>query len=145
MKLKTRAVLLNGLMVFLMVIAFGCSKETPATPNDKTEKLLRATTWKLASLKVDNVSSTRYAGMTLNFGTGVYTTTGGQPVWPASGTWAFEGNGGNKIRRNDGLIIDVLGANAAQITLAFDWTETTYELGRSASTAGRHEMVFVKQ
>lgn len=139
-------ILLNFLLVIaLPVLMPGCGNETPATPNEKTEKLLRASTWILSDLKVDNVSTQRYAGMTLSFGTGVYTTTGGEPVWPAAGTWAFEGQGGNKILRNDGLLIDVIAASAAQITLAFDWTETTYVLGRQASLPGRHVMVFVRK
>ena len=137
--------LIRPVALTIMILAFGCGKETPATPNEKTEKLLQATTWTLSSLKVDGAGSSRYSGMTLNFGIGTYNTSGGEPVWPAEGTWAFEGQGGDKIRRSDGLMIDVLSANAAQITLAFDWTETTYDLGRSASLAGRHEMVFMKK
>ncbi|MFM7193210.1 MAG: hypothetical protein ACKOYP_00305 [Bacteroidota bacterium] len=130
--------------VAMLLLLMNCGGETPKTPNEKTEELLRSITWRLTTLTVDGVSSDRYARMTLQFGTGTYTTTGGAPVWPALGTWVFEGTDGKRIKREDGLLLTVESASAAQIVLSFDWSKTTYTTGRMLSVAGKHLMTFVK-
>ena len=131
--------------VYLFFLFAGCGGETPKTPNERTEELIRSVTWKLSSLTIDGISSDRYPGMTLQFGTGVYNTTGGDPIWPATGTWVFEGTDGKSVKRDDGLIINVESASAAQIVLSFDWTKTTDTTGRMQSLAGKHVMKFVKK
>lgn len=133
------------LSLFVIFFMTGCEGETPQTPNERTEELIRSITWKLTSFTVDGVASDRYAGMTLQFGTGIYTSTGGDPVWPVSGTWVFEGKDGKKIKRDDGLMISVEKASAAEIILAFDWSKTTYISGRVNSLPGRHFMTFQKK
>ena len=143
-----KTILFNNIPALLIssfiLLLTSCGGDTPKSPNEKTEALIRSVTWKLSSLTVDGVSVDRYAGMTLQFGTGTYTTTGGAPVWPSSGTWSFEGTDGKKVKREDGLIINVESASAAQIVLSFDWTKTTYTTGRMMSVAGRHVMTFGK-
>ena len=132
-------------IILFAITLFGCGKEEQLTPNEKTEKLLREQVWELSQTKIDGVVSSQYDGLTLSFGSGIYTTTNGQSLWEPSGTWEFVGDKGDKILRDDGLQIDVVSVNASQLVLSFYWDTTIYDGGRVASIEGLHEMTFDRQ
>jgi len=129
------------LLAFLLI---GCGKED-LTPNAQTEKLLRARVWELTETKIDGVISNLYDGLTLTFGSKIYSTTNGGKLWPASGTWDFIGGKGAMIIRNDGLEIEVIKADAANLTISFFWYSTIYEGGRKGSLSGLHVMTFKRK
>ncbi len=132
-------------IVFVVLCIGGCDKEEKFTPNEKTEELLSAQVWELTEVKIDGVINDLYSGLTISFGSKTYTTTKGGKVWPASGTWEFIGEQGNKILRNDGLQIDIISASASQLVLSFTWNSTNYDGGRMASLKGLHQMTFKRK
>ena len=128
-------------ILLLGFILLGCNKEE-ITPNEQTEQLLLAQVWELTETKVDGVVSNQYDGLTLSFGSGVYSTTNGGSLWPPSGIWIFADDKGTKIIRDDGLEIDIVSASAANIVLSFFWDTTVYDGGRIRSVTGNHQMTF---
>ena len=133
--------LLTLTVLFLALCLLGCSKEE-LTPNAQTEKLLRAQVWELTETKIDGIISNRYDGLTLSFGSNIYSTTNGRSLWPAAGTWEFVGEKGDKVIRDDGLEIDIVSASAANLVMTFFWDTTIYDGGRIGSIRGLHEMTF---
>ena len=129
-------------VLMLLLVLPGCKKDNPLTPNKETEKLLIEKSWTLNSVQIDGVYSSLYAGLTLKFTTTNYSTTNGGALWPASGTWTFEGDMGDKILRDDGLQITIESISASQLIIVFTWTKTTSSGGRTASLKGGHRMVF---
>lgn len=133
------------------------------TPTQRMSELLRAQTWELSELTIDDLPSNLYPGMTLRFGEGTYVSTGGEPIWAATGTWQFRGDDPNQLLRNDGLIITVEAASivgakitpldpyweqvAANVILSFDWASTTFEGsgGRWQALKGSYLMKFKKK
>ena len=95
----------------------------------------------MTAVTIAGVSSNLYAGLTLSFTSTSYTTTNGGKIWPASGTWSFVGEPGNKIKRDDGLEITIESINTSQLVLTFTWATTTSG-GRVASLKGLHRMTF---
>lgn len=127
--------------ILSLLLLIGCSKEE-VTPNEKTEKLLRAQVWELTVTKIDGLVDAKYDGLTLSFGSNTYTTTNGGSLWPSSGTWEFVNKKGNKILRDDGLEITIISVNADQLVMSFYWDKTIYDGGRVNSIEGQHEMTF---
>jgi hypothetical protein len=129
-----------------MIQISGCGEdEQLLTPNQVTEELLTSQIWEMTEVKIDDVVSDLYAGLTLSFGTDTYTTTNGGKVWPASGTWEFVGDKGDKILRDDGLQITIISANASQLVMSFTWSTTTFDGGRAGSLTGLHRMTFKRK
>lgn len=123
-----------------------CSKKSDPQPEtDRVKELLKANTWKIQTVTVDNVDKTSvYAGLTLSFTDATYTTTNGGPVWPASGTWQFADDTGKLITRSDDLSISVEEVTTTKLSLKLTWAKTTLGGGRTASIAGSHLFVFGK-
>lgn len=148
----------------LLLLHSSCDKGLAGlekTPNQIMLELLQAQTWELTELTVEDIPSTRYPGMTLEFGVGTYTANGGTPVWPETGTWQFLGDDGKALIRDDGLVVNVVAANivgaiivpanpyweqvAANVILSFYWATTAYEGGRTAGQKGEHTMKFKRK
>jgi hypothetical protein len=132
-------------IIFVLLLVGGCKEDEPQTPNDITEELLKAQVWELTETKIDGVVSDIYDGLTLSFGTKTYSTTNGGKIWPASGTWEFVGDKGDKILRDDGLAITIEKVDASQLVMTFTWNTTTLDGGRMASLKGLHRMVFKRK
>ena len=154
------------LLIMLVTLQSGCDKGLAGigkSPTQKMSELLRAQTWELAELTVDDIPSTLYPGMTLRFGEGTYVAIDGEPVWPASGTWQFSGGNANLLLRNDGLLVTVEAASivgakitpldpyweqvAANVILSFEWANTSFEGsgGRSTALKGKYLMKFKRK
>jgi len=134
------------LAVIGMMQTSGCGEdEQVLTPNEVTEEHLTSQIWEMTEVKIDDVVSDLYAGLTLSFGSKTYTTIHGGKVWPASGSWEFVGDKGDKILRDDGLQITIESANASQLVMSFTWSSTTFDGGRVGSLTGMHRMTFKRK
>jgi len=134
------------LATFGMMQISGCGKDEPKlTPNKVTEELLNAQVWEMTEVKIDGLVSDLYAGLTLRFGSKTYTTTNGGKVWPATGTWEFVGDKGDKILRGDGLAITIENVDASKLVMSFIWSSTTFDGGREGSLSGLHRMTFKRK
>jgi hypothetical protein len=133
----------GNILFAVALILTSCGKgEEPLPPNQKTEDLLRAQVWEHTETLIDNTSSNLYDGLTLSFGSKTYTTTNGGSLWPPSGTWDFVGDDGTTIVRDDGLIIEILRIDGAELVMMFNWDSKVLDGGRSASLKGKHQMTF---
>lgn len=132
-----------GLVILLVNLSrCGSSDEEQLTPNQKAEALLISRSWSLTNVSIDGADSNLYSGLTLTFKPGNFSSTKSNKVWPASGTWNFVGETGNKIVRNDGVEITIESLSATQFIITFTWNSTTYESRRVNSLKGNHRMIF---
>lgn len=133
--------LLSFLIIFGLITLSNCgSKDPEPTEAEKTTKLLTASTWKLQSLTIDGVSDSKFfKGLTLTFTETGYTSTNGDPIWPATGTWEFTDGAttARKIKRNDNVEVTIDEITATGVTFSIQWNKTTTE-GRASSIAGKH-------
>jgi hypothetical protein len=125
------------------IFILGCGKDDESA-TDRTNRLLRATTWELSKLTVDGTDQTSlYSDLVLSISPGTYTAENGEPVWPSAGTWQL--TDASTISRDNGMIIDINELDATALILSFQWTHTTYSGGKSKSVSGNHTFEFKKQ
>lgn len=136
-----------GVLVVLASLVFfsSCKKDDGPTVQETNTNLLTSGTWKVGSVKVDNVDRTSlFTGMTLQFTAAGYTTANGGPVWPATGTWSFTDDAAMSIKRNDDLQVTITSISESSLVLTLTWSKTTLGKGRSSSVAGVHAFSFTK-
>ena len=132
--------------VALIASACGGDDPTPLTQTQKVTQMLTSSggTWTPATasgVMVDGVDVTAelFAGFTITFKDGTYTTTGTSPVWPADDTWSFKDETATVIIRGvDQKEVTINEISASQLKLSLEWSETTYG-GRKSSLEGKHE------
>ncbi|MBI1767753.1 MAG: hypothetical protein HYR67_05235 [Bacteroidetes bacterium] len=134
--------LITTLAVICLVQFSGCKPDSPS-PQGPTKALMGS--WVLQSALVDNVDQTStYQGLTLTFTATTYTSTNGKAVWPASGTWTFVSPNGKTIKRDDGLLIDIVEISSTKLKLSFIWANTTLGGGRESSVGGQNVFTLTK-
>jgi hypothetical protein len=69
---------------------------------------------------------------------GTYTTTGSAStdVWPASGTWTFDGDDIGTVERSDGVLLDIFSLNTAGTALTLKFNIDTGGPARTSSVDG---------
>ncbi len=141
-------------IVILLVSCGGGSGSTPApaSPQDQAKALLMGTSstssapvpWNLQSSSVDGVDQTvLFKGFTITFTSSGFTTTKGEAVWPASGSWSFQGTSTTTITRNDGVPVQIQ-VTSSSLVMTIDWTKTTLGSGRTGSTSGQNVFTMTK-
>ncbi len=118
---------------------------TPTTPSAQdAAKALLVGTWKLQGVMVDGVDKTSvYAGFGISFTNTAYSTTNGGAAWPATGTWSFANTDGTAIKRDDGLVIQIVPTQTSLI-MTFAWSKTTLGGGRVESVSGQNVFTMAK-
>jgi hypothetical protein len=147
-KIKSSLILLQYFIGAIVISAYlmSCSNGSPqpASPQSQAQTLLTSGTWKLQSESVDGVDQTAlYQGFTINFTTSNFTTTNGRVIWPASGTWSFQGTSATTITRNDGVVVQIQ-VLASSLVMTIDWPTTTLNSGRTESTKGNNVFTMIK-
>jgi hypothetical protein len=141
-----------GFLLALTISMMSCSKSTPLSPQDQTKNLLIGSpgssstpaTWTLQSESVDGVDqSTMFKGFTITFTQTGFTTTNGGGIWPASGTWSFQGTSTTTITRNDGTNVQIQ-VSSSSLVMTITWTITTFGPGRTESTKGVNIFTMIK-
>jgi hypothetical protein len=126
-----------------IVFTQGCGKDEESA-TERTNRLLRATTWELSKLTVDGTDQTSlYSDLVLSISPGTYTAENGEPVWPSAGTWEL--TDASTISRDNGMTIEINALDATTLILSFQWSHTTYSGGRTESVSGNHIFEFKKQ
>ena len=139
-------VALLAFVVALSACGGGGSDPAPKTEADKRTEILTSgdATWTpatTAGVTVDgtDVTDELFAGFTITFNDGTYTTPGTSPVWPAQDTWRFKDESATVIiRGSDEKEVTITQISATQLTLTLDWPLTTTKSGRSNSLKGKH-------
>lgn len=132
--------------ILLATLINGCSKSDGVlTPNQRTENLLKSQVWKLTETRIDGMVTNLYDGLTLSFGSKIYSSVNGGTIWPTSGTWTLVDNNGDLILRDNFLSIEIVSADSSQLVLTFTWGSTTYDKGRTGSLKGFYRMTFLSK
>src|SRR6267154_4138327 len=137
--------------ILISILLISCGKGStpqPASPQDQTKTLLTAATaaapWKIQSSSVDGVDQTPlFKGFSIAFTATSFVTTNGGGIWPASGTWSFQGTSTTTITRNDGSVVEIQ-VTTSSLTMTINWTTTTLGSGRIASTKGTNVFTMTK-
>jgi hypothetical protein len=137
--------------IIATIFLLSCSKAStpqPASQQDMTKTLLTSATaaapWKIQSSSVDGVDqSALYNGFTIAFTSSSFTTANGGGIWPASGTWNFQGTDATTITRNDGVPVQIQ-ITSSSLVMTINWTKTTLGSGRTESTSGKNVFTMAK-
>lgn len=117
----------------------GGSDPAPVSQQEVVKTKLTAATWKMQTVMVGGVDkSSVYQDLTLKFTDTGFTSTNGEAVWPASGTWSFTDANATAIQRDDGLTVTLQEVTDTSLKLALTWNKTTLGPGRVASVSGQH-------
>lgn len=132
-------------VLFSLCLMLSCKTDNPVTPErERVSALLSSGTWNIDNVTIDGVANTSFAGMTLVFTRTTYTTTNGDAVWPATGTWSFADDTAKVVKRGDDIEVAIEAISEASMTLSLMWTKTTLGAGRGKSLSGRHVFTFKK-
>jgi len=137
--------LMSLLFVLSLFMLTNCGKETPLTEAEKVTAVLASGQWKMNSASVDGTDqSSVYQGLTLNFTATGFTSTNGEPIWPATGTWQFTNDNARAMKRNDGVEVSINESTDSKLVLQMSWSKTTLGSGRINSVGGQHIITFRK-
>jgi hypothetical protein len=126
-----------------VVLMSGCGAEQAETETERVNRLLANGKWSLQDAVVDGVNQTDvYSGFTVTFTTAGFTTTNGEVIWPASGTWTLN-DGANALTRNDNLVVTIDELSETKLVMGFINSETTFEPGRVRSVGGDHTFTMI--
>lgn len=137
-----------SIYIVALLLMCNCSKHHDPTPGDiqqQTSKKLQSATWKVKTVLRNDVDITQdYTNFTLTIAASTYTTTNGGLAWPASGTWAFQGQSTTTVIRDGSIPVDfVLSDDASSLKLNFTIETSTYTNGRVNGLKGVYEFDLV--
>jgi hypothetical protein len=146
MKQIARTLSTGILLIVLGLVLQHCGGSDPAPPATEAQRvtaLMKTGAWKIQAATVDGASQTAlFTGLTLTFSDTGFTSTNGEPVWPASGTWAFVNEGATSFTRNDGVVVTIQEISGSAMILSLTWDKTTLGPGRIASVEGQTVLTF---
>jgi len=123
-------------ILFTTIIISGCNDEP--TVAEKVEGMLVAVEWSKPIVTVDGVDqSSLYQDFNITFTKTTYTTTGGGPLWPASGTWKFTDETAKTIRLDDHIDVRINEISETNLEIAIQNDNTTFKSGRVNSVKGK--------
>jgi hypothetical protein len=130
---KTRLFACLLLLFSFQLFFTSCKKDDPDPLAQRINDL--TTTWKLKSVKNDNVDVTQqYNGFTLTINGQNYTTTNGGNPWPDAGTYEIVVEDLSTIRRSDGTNITIDSITGDELILSFKFN--TLAGGRTKGVTG---------
>ena len=130
--------MLAGLLLFP-----GCGDKTEPE-SERVKKLLVAGEWGVQSVNGNAIDLTSvYKNLKLTFKDGTFTSAGGEPIWPASGSWNFTDPSAKKISAASPEIT-ILEVTDKKLSYSLPWTKTTVTGGRIESIPGDITFVMVR-
>jgi hypothetical protein len=142
---NSTSIVLSIVCITFLATIFSCSKKSDPSAEEITKGFLTSGVWKISTVNAGGVDKTAaYAGMTLQFQSGSYSTTNGSPVWTTSGTWAFTDSNAKSVRREDNVIVDITTISSTSLVLSVQWNKTTLGKGRVESIVGANVFTFIK-
>lgn len=122
-------------LILAAVFISGCQDEL--TPKEQAESLLTSGTWDSPVVSVDGVDYTNlYTNFSIVFKGQTYTSYGGSPLWPASGTWQIRDDAGKILELDGKLEMHISSLTEADLELTFEWESSTFASGRVKSVGG---------
>ncbi|MBK7651309.1 MAG: hypothetical protein IPJ20_12070 [Flammeovirgaceae bacterium] len=121
----------RAIIILTTTILLGCGDNGP-TAQEKTEALLVSAQWKNPVVTVDGIDqSALYQNFKIQFGHNTYTSSGGEPLWPASGTWVFVDENATTLKLDGKLEIKISELTETNLELIFQNDNSTFTSGRS--------------
>lgn len=106
----------------------------------RLQALLVSAQWKNPVVTVDRIDqSTLYQNFKIQFGHNTYTSFGGEPLWPTSGTWIFVDENATTLKLDGKLEIQISELTETNLELIFQNDNTTFTSGRSMSIKGENK------
>lgn len=133
--------LFAAVVLFGVMLLPGCGGGGSEPSTDRTQLLTKGA-WNIKSVVVDGVTKSQFAGLQVIFTSTGFTSTGGAPVWPASGKWSFIDASQSSFKRDDGTNVSITTLDENQLVLQLTWTKTTLDGGRQQSIAGQYTFTF---
>lgn len=129
---------------FMFVIA--CKDDDPALSASEQQIKALTGTWivdQADGVKLDGNPQEAWRGFTLNIAGNGYATSNStnNTVWPITGSWTFQNDDPQTIRRDDGVTLKV---NTTSNTLELSFT-IAEETGRTQSINGQYHFTLIKQ
>ncbi len=129
----------RAIIILTTTILLGCGDNGP-TAQEKTEALLVSAQWKNPVVTVDGIDqSALYQNFKIQFGHNTYTSSGGEPLWPASGTWVFVDENASTMKLDGKLEIKISEITETNLELIFQNDNSTFTSGRSMSIKGENK------
>jgi hypothetical protein len=142
MKRNRLSILLPPLFIAILISTkfMACSSDDPGNP---VMAKLTSGPWSVTSVTVDGTNQNdMFMGFTITFYTDLtYTTTNGNVVWPASGSWNFSDGTNTKLMRSDGIDVELTEITETSLSMKLHWDADTFGPGRSGSIEGEHVFI----
>jgi hypothetical protein len=141
----------SGILLLLTLSTFAmtfssCKGDDDPFAAEKNRNLLVGN-WQVNNVKVKGVDKTGdFAGLILQFVPGTFQATNGEPVWPASDTWAFTDDTATSFVRGDGVVVTITTITPMSLILTLSGEVTTWEAttGRANSVSGEYVFTFTR-
>ena len=126
------------ILVLITISISGCGNDEP-TVSEKMEAMMVSSEWTKPTVTVDGVDqSSLYQNFTIQFSKGTYSSSGGSPLWPASGTWVFADETATKLTLDGKKEVQINEITDSILELALQNDNTTFVTGRSNSIKGKN-------
>lgn len=125
------------ILLFTTICLPGCEDEP--TVKEKTEAMLMSGEWNQPIVTVDGVDkSSLYQDFTIKFSSNSYFSSGGSPLWPASGTWVFKDESAQVLILDNIKEVQINEITDVNLELAIQNDNTTFKSGRVNSIQGKN-------
>lgn len=126
-----------AIVLFVALSISSCNDEP--TVAEKVEGILVSVAWSKPIVTVDGIDqSDLYQSFTLTFTKTNYTTSGGSPLWPSTGRWAFKDESANALLLDDTREVQINEITGTNLELAVQNNNTTFKSGRTNSVIGKN-------
>jgi hypothetical protein len=127
------------MLIILVALLPACNKEIPLTEQETVViMLMSAEAWTSPVVTIDGVDrSDMYRNFELKFAESTYTSSGGAPVWPATGSWEFIDEDANRMLLDGTLEVEINSISDDELELSLQWNENTFTPGREKSIKGK--------
>lgn len=143
MKVYLHQILATMLLLMASLAQTACDGNDPDLKADALKQLTGS--WQVRQVRVDGMDRTDlFDDFSLVIAQRQFSATNGEPVWPASGTWAFADDQGKTFTRDDGVVVTIESLGNTSLVLSLTWTKTTLGAGRERSVSGVHVFEFRK-
>lgn len=124
-------------LLLITICLSGCEDEPTAA--EKTEAVLISGEWNNPIVTVNGIDeSALYQDFTIKFNSNSYTSSGGSPLWPSSGTWSFKDESAKALILDNSKEVQINEITDVNLELAIQNDNNTFKSGRMNSVKGKN-------
>lgn len=126
-----------AIVLFAALSISSCNDEP--TVAEKVEGMLVSVAWSKPIVTVDGIDqSNLYQAFAITFTKANYTTSGGSPLWPSTGTWTFKDESARVLLLDGTREVQINEITGTNLELAVQNNNTTFKSGRVNSIIGKN-------